>query len=73
MTKLASVEHKQTFQCTKDLVNINLKLYEDMKKNTFESSQGSNDIAEKKKGQRILDKMKMEKLRHVFCWTRMRS
>ncbi len=66
MTKLAGVQDKRTFQRAKDLVNVNLKLYEDMKKNIFESSQGSNDVAEKKKRRRILDKLKMEKLRHVF-------
>lgn len=66
MSKLAGVQDKRSFQRAKDLVDVNLKLFEDMKKSMDQSSRGSSDVAERKKRQRILDKMKLEKLRHLF-------
>ena len=66
MSKLAGVQDKRSFQRAKDLVNVNLTLFEDMKKTMDQSSRGSSDVAERKKRQRTLDKMKLEKLRHLF-------
>ena len=68
MTKLAGVQDKRTFQRAKDLVNVNLRLFENMKRDMEQTSHGFSDsVAEKKKRLRILDTMKLEKLHHVFA------
>lgn len=66
MMKLANVQDKRTFQRLKDLVKVNLKLFEDMQEEMKQADEALSDVAKRNKRHRILQKMKIEKLRHVF-------
>ena len=65
MTRLASVQDKRSFQRAKGLVGQNLELFKDMK-NKLMADSGSLSDAQKKKRNRLLQSMKLEKLRHIF-------
>ena len=65
MTRLASVQDKRSFQRAKGLVGQNLELFKDMK-NKLMADSGSLSDAQKKKKNRLLQSMKLEKLRHIF-------
>ena len=67
MANLAGVQDKRSFQRSKDLVALNLKLFEQMKEE-IERNDNSTLTGEgrRKQNHRALQKMKLEKLRHVF-------
>ena len=65
MKNLASVQDKRSFQCSKDLVTRNLQLFEEMKSN-IQVTGSMTEEAKRRKRNRLLQKMKLEKLRHVF-------
>ena len=65
MTRLASVQDKRSFQRAKGLVGQNLELFKDMK-NKLMADSGSLSDAQKKKKNRLLQSMKLEKLRRIF-------
>ena len=65
MTKLANVQDKRSFQRAKNQVDLNIQLFKEMK-NKVEEDFNSTDEAERRKKHRLLQKMKLEKLRHVF-------
>lgn len=64
MTKLANVQDKRSFQRSKGLVGRNLELFKEMKNEIMSNSESTSD-AERKKNNRILEHMKLEKLRHI--------
>jgi hypothetical protein len=64
MAKLANVQHKRTFQRAKSQVDMNIQLFKQMKNDLDKRSSGSE--TERRKKHRILQNMKLEKLRHVF-------
>ena len=66
MTKLGKVQDKRSFQRTKGLVAYNLQLFDDMKNSMEVDDESLNDEAKRRKKIRMLQKMKIEKLRHVF-------
>lgn len=67
-TNLANVQDKRSFKRSKTLTSLNLLLFEEMKKNIEETVNDSalTDEAKRRKRHRLLQKMKLEKLRHVF-------
>ena len=65
MKNLASVQDKRSFQRSKDLVTRNLQLFEEMKSNK-QVTGSMTEEAKRRKRNRLLQKMKLEKLRHVF-------
>ena len=66
MANLANVQDKRTFKRSKDLVNLNLELFQDMKKSLEQVKTTLTGEAERRKKNRMLQNMKLEKLRHVF-------
>ena len=67
MANVAGVQDKRSFQRSKDLVALNLKLFGQMKEE-IEWNNNSTLTGEgrRKQNHRALQKMKLEKLRHVF-------
>lgn len=63
-TKLANVQDKRSFQRSKGLVGRNLELFKEMKNEIMSNLESTSD-AERKKNNRILERMKLEKLRHI--------
>lgn len=66
MTKLANVQDRRGFQNWKGLVFRNLHLFEEMKQKIDVNEMSMTEEGKRRKRNRILQKMKMEKLRHVF-------
>ena len=65
MTKLANVGDKRPFQRAKHQVDYNIQLFKKMKKDVEETVDLTSEAGRRKK-YRLLQKMKLEKLRHVF-------
>ncbi|CAB3980518.1 Hypothetical predicted protein [Paramuricea clavata] len=67
MSKLANVQDKRLFQCSQDQVSLNVQLFEEMKRNIEQSADPilTGEQARRKK-YRMLQKMKLEKLQHMF-------
>ena len=65
MTKQADVQDKRSFQRSKGLVGQNLELFKDMKRDVI-SDLDTTCKAQRKKKKRLLERMKIEKLRHIF-------
>ena len=65
MAKLANVQDKRAFQRAKHQVNANIQAFKEMKKEVEESVELKGEAGRRKK-YRLLQKMKLEKLRHVF-------
>ena len=65
MTKLANVQDKRSFQRSKGLVGQNLELFKDMKRDVISDLDATCE-AQRKKKKRLLERMKIEKLRHIF-------
>ena len=66
MGKLANVQDKRSFQYSKGTVARNLQLFEDMKSEIQVIDPSKTEEAKRKKRNRLLQAMKLEKLRHVF-------
>jgi len=66
MGKLANVQDKRSFQYSKATVARNLQLFEDMKSEIQVIDPSMTEEAKRKKCNRLLQSMKLEKLRHVF-------
>ena len=66
MASIANVHNKRAFQRSKDLVTLNLQLFQDMKKSIEETSiPAVTGEAERRKKHRQMQKMKLAK-HHVF-------
>ena len=65
MAKLANVQDKRTFQRAKNQVSMNIQLFKEMKTKMEERTDLVGESGRKKK-YRLLQKMKLDKLRHVF-------
>ena len=67
MANIANVHDKRTFQRSNNLVMLNLKLFDKMKKDLDVSEPNTlNDESKRRKKYRTLQKLKLQKLRHVF-------
>ncbi len=66
MAKIANVQDQRSFQQSKALVFHNLHLFEEMKQEIEVNETSMNEEAKRRKRNRLLQKMKIEKLRHVF-------
>ncbi|CAB4026118.1 Hypothetical predicted protein [Paramuricea clavata] len=67
MAKLADVSDKRSFQRSKHQVDLNLQLFKEMKKDLEQNADMTvTGEAERRKKHRLLQKMKLEKLRHTF-------
>ena len=66
MGKLANVQDKRSFQYSKGIVGHNLQLFEDMKSEIQVIDPSKTEEAKRKKRNRLLQAMKLEKLCHVF-------
>ena len=66
MAKLANVQDKRSFSHSKGLVFRNLYLFEEMKQGIEVTEPTMSEEARRKKCNRLLQKMKIEKLRHIF-------
>lgn len=66
MGKLANVQDKRSFQYSKGTIAHNLQLFEDMKSEIQVIDPSMTEEAKRKKRNRLLQAMKLEKLRHVF-------
>ena len=64
--KLAGVKDKRSFQHSKGLVFHNLRLFEEMRHKIEVTDPTLSEEGRRKKRNRLLQKMKLEKLRHVF-------
>ena len=64
MMKLANVQDKRSFQRSKGLVGRNLELFKETKNEIMSNSESTSD-AERKKNNCVLERMKLEKLRHI--------
>jgi hypothetical protein len=65
MAKLANVGDRRPFQRAKHQVDHNIQLFKQMKKDVEETVDTTSEAGRRKKN-RLLQKMKLEKLRHVF-------
>ena len=65
MAKLANIQDKRGFKRAQKYVDLNLQLFKDMKSDVEETADLTGEAGRRKKN-RILQKMKLEKLRHVF-------
>ena len=66
MGKLANVQDKRSFQYSKGTVARNLQLFEDLKSEIQVIDPLMTEEVKRKKRNRLLQSMKLEKLRHVF-------
>ena len=66
MGKLSNVQDKRSFRHSKGIVARNLELFEDMKNEIQVTDPLMTEEAKRKKRNRLLQSMKLEKLRHVF-------
>lgn len=66
MAKLANVQDKRSFSHSKGLVFRNLYLFEEMKQGIEVTELTMSEEARRKKCNWLLQKMKIEKLRHIF-------
>lgn len=66
MGKLANVQDRRSFQYSKGTVARNLQLFEEMKSEIQVIDPSMTEEAKRRKRDRLLQAMKLEKLRHVF-------
>ena len=65
MAQIANVGDKRPFQQAKDQVYHNIQLFKQMKKDVEETAELTTEVGRRKKN-RLLQKMKLQKLRLVF-------
>lgn len=65
MTKLANIQDKRSFQRSKDLASQNLELFKHMKREVMSDLDAASN-AQRKKKKCLLERMKLEKLHHIF-------
>lgn len=67
MANVANVQDRRSFQRAKDQVTLNLQLFEEMRTSVEETEESTlTGEAKRRKKYRMLQKMKLERLRHVF-------
>ena len=67
MANVANVQDRRSFQRAKDQVTLNLQLFEEMRTTVEETEESKlTGEAKRRKKYRMLQKMKLERLRHVF-------